>query len=53
MDGVPDRYRESNHLHLIISAKENNVSDVPGDFKKFTSKKILQAIKMQGLTSYR
>ena|SRR6185312_4792740 len=35
----------SNHLHLIISAKENNVSDVLKDFKKFTSKKILQAIK--------
>ena len=28
----------SNHLHLIISAKENNVSGVLGDFKKFTSK---------------
>ena len=34
----------SNHLHLIISAKENNVSDVLGDFKKFTSKKILKSI---------
>ena len=29
----------SNHLHLIISSKESNVSDVLGDFKKFTSKK--------------
>jgi putative transposase len=34
----------SNHAHLIISAKENNVSDVLGDFKKFTSKKITKAI---------
>ena len=34
----------SNHAHLIISAKENNVSDVLGDFKKFTSKKIIKAI---------
>jgi REP element-mobilizing transposase RayT len=34
----------SNHIHLIISAKENNVSDVPGDFKKFTSKQILKTI---------
>lgn len=34
----------SNHLHLIISAKENNVSDVLGDFKKFTSKKLLKSI---------
>ena len=34
----------SNHLHLIISAKESNVSDVLGDFKKFTSKQILKAI---------
>jgi REP element-mobilizing transposase RayT len=34
----------SNHIHLIISAKESNVSDVLGDFKKFTSKQILKAI---------
>jgi putative transposase len=34
----------SNHTHLIISAKENNVSDVLGDFKKFTSKQIIKAI---------
>src|SRR6476660_9088790 len=34
----------SNHAHLIISAKENNVSDVLGGFKKFTSKKIIKAI---------
>ncbi len=34
----------SNHVHLIISAKENNVSDVLGDFKKFTSKQIIKAI---------
>ena len=35
----------SNHAHSIISANENNVSDVLGDFKKFTSKKIIKAIK--------
>ena len=35
----------SNHVHLIISAKENNVSEVLGDFKKYTSKKIIKAIK--------
>ena len=34
----------SNHLHLIISAKENNVSDVPGDFKKLTSKQLMKSI---------
>ena len=34
----------SNHVHLIISAKENNVSDVLGDFKKFTSKQIIKAV---------
>ena len=34
----------SNHVHLIISAKENNLSDVLGDFKKFTSKKLTDAI---------
>lgn len=31
-------------LGLIISAKENNVSDVLGGFKKFTSKQITKAI---------
>ena len=35
----------SNHVHLIISAKENNVSDVLGNFKKFTSKKLIDAIQ--------
>ena len=34
----------SNHLHLIISAKENNVSDVLGDFKRFTSKQLTKSI---------
>jgi REP element-mobilizing transposase RayT len=34
----------SNHVHLIISAKENNVSYVHRDFKKFTSKQIIKAI---------
>jgi putative transposase len=35
----------SNHVHLILSAKENNLSDVLKDFKKFTSKKLIKAIK--------
>ena len=35
----------SNHMHLIISAKENNVSGVLGNFKKFTSKKLVAAIQ--------
>ena len=35
----------SNHIHLVISAKEHNTSDILRDFKKFTSKQILQAIK--------
>lgn len=35
----------SNHLHLIISAKEGNLSDVLRDFKKFTSKQLLKAIE--------
>jgi putative transposase len=34
----------SNHLHLIISAKENNLSDILRDFKKFTSKQLIKAI---------
>ena len=34
----------SNHLHLVISAKNDNVSDILRDFKKFTSKEIIKAI---------
>ncbi len=35
----------SNHLHLIISAKNKNLSDVLRDFKKYTSKQIIAAIQ--------
>ena len=35
----------SNHLHLIISAKNKDLSDVLRDFKKYTSKKIIAAIQ--------
>ena len=34
----------SNHIHLIISAKNNDTSDILRDFKKFTSKQIVTAI---------
>ncbi|MEI9945513.1 MAG: transposase [Chitinophagaceae bacterium] len=34
----------SNHLHLIISARDNNLSDLLRDFKKFTSKQVIKAI---------
>ncbi len=35
----------SNHIHLAISATNNNPSDILRDFKKFTAKKIIEAIK--------
>lgn len=35
----------SNHLHLVVSAKEGNHSDILRDFKKFTSKQIMRAIE--------
>jgi REP-associated tyrosine transposase len=36
----------SNHLHLIVSAKENHhLSDIIRDFKKFSSKAIIKAIQ--------
>ncbi len=35
----------SNHLHLILSAKNNDLSDVLRDFKKYTSKQICKAIE--------
>lgn len=34
----------SNHCHFIISAKEENLSDVIRDMKKFTSKTIYNTI---------
>ena len=34
----------SNHLHLVVSAKNYKLSDVLRDFKKFTSKQIMAAI---------
>ena len=34
----------SNHLHLVVSAKNEDTSDILRDFKKFTSKQIIKAI---------
>jgi REP element-mobilizing transposase RayT len=34
----------SNHLHLIVSAANNNLSDVLRDFKTYTSKQIVSSI---------
>ncbi|WP_276503320.1 REP-associated tyrosine transposase [Terrimonas pollutisoli] len=34
----------SNHLHLVASAKDNDLSDILRDIKKFTSKQIITAI---------
>lgn len=35
----------SNHVHLIISGREGNLSEILRDFKKFTSKAIITAIE--------
>jgi len=35
----------SNHIHLIIKSKEENLSDLIRDFKKHTSKEIIQTIE--------
>jgi REP element-mobilizing transposase RayT len=35
----------SNHIHLLVSAKEGNLSDILRDFKKFTAKQIIAAIR--------
>ena len=35
----------SNHIHLIVQAKDNNLSDLIRDFKKFTARSILKEIK--------
>lgn len=33
-----------NHVHLIVSAKNENLSDVIRDFKKYTSRKLMELI---------
>ena len=35
----------SNHVHLILSAKNHDLSDILRDFKKYTSKQIIKAIE--------
>lgn len=35
----------TNHIHLIARAKNENLSDIIRDFKKFTAKKIFRAIQ--------
>jgi REP element-mobilizing transposase RayT len=35
----------SNHVHLLASAKDGNLSDILRDFKKFTSRQIITAIQ--------
>jgi len=35
----------SNHIHLVASAKNNDLSSILRDFKKFTSKQIIKAIR--------
>lgn len=34
----------SNHVHLVVIAKNNDTSDILRDFKKFTGKEIIKAI---------
>src|SRR5258707_9726170 len=35
----------SNHIHLVVSAKNNDTSDILRDFKKFTGKQVIKAIE--------
>ncbi len=35
----------SNHVHLLLQAKEENLSDVLRDFKKFTSQTIIRTVE--------
>ncbi|GAB4044442.1 REP-associated tyrosine transposase [Spirosoma jeollabukense] len=41
----------SNHLHLLVRAREENLSDVLRDFKKFTASQILKLIADSGVES--
>ncbi|MFT3679260.1 MAG: transposase [Ferruginibacter sp.] len=35
----------SNHIHLVVRAINNDTSEILRDFKKFTSKKVIQAVQ--------
>jgi len=35
----------SNHCHLIVRSKKNNLSDIIRDFKKFTAKEIISCVE--------
>ena len=43
----------SNHVHLVVSADNNDTSDILRDFKKFTSKQIIAVIESNGQESRR
>jgi putative transposase len=43
----------SNHVHLVVSAKNNDTSDILRDFKKFTSKEIIKVIAVNEQESRR
>lgn len=43
----------SNHIHLLARAKDENLSDILRDFKKFTSKQIIKAIEQNERESRR
>ncbi len=37
----------TNHIHLLVNCVNENLSQVVGDFKKITSKKIIEAIQQE------
>ena len=41
----------SNHFHMILSSKKANLSDIIRDLKKYTSRKIYEAIKQNSAES--
>jgi len=43
----------SNHLHLIVAAKGNTLSDILRDFKKYTSRHIVENIRKNRIESRR
>jgi len=43
----------SSHVHLIASARNENLSGILRDFKKFTSKRIISAIEKNASESRR
>ncbi|CAN5164139.1 hypothetical protein BH20BAC1_BH20BAC1_22550 [soil metagenome] len=53
MDGVPDGYRETSHVNLIIGTKGNPLQNIMRDLKRHTSETLHKSIQTNNAESRR